>query len=501
MAITVHNKISESATTTVYRAYDGTLQREVLLKVLHRHLAHDPQVRLRFEREARACAALHSDNIVQVFDLRTHEGSPAIVMEFVDGPSLKEMIEEGKGRTAAFAEKVAVDVLSGLAIAHARGITHRDIKPGNILVSSSGTVKITDFGLAQIAVSPTVTTEGMVVGTPAYFSPEVVRGERADVRSDLFSLGATLVEVLTGERLFDGKAYSECLNRITMFTTDSLDRLAVATSAEFVAFLKRLMDPDPGKRFESPQKALEALRGRPSDRSAGQPLPRRKLWLKAGVPLLTVVLALVTYVLVRGRPESPAETSSVPAIGSGDSSVLAEPGSASLNSSGEPRRDLSATVRSERPQSNQNAGPDPGREPGSLRVSGSRGAQVRIDDQLVGELPLAQPVAISPGTHTVLFLLEPFEPIVQTVNVAPGEEIKVTGDFVEKTGFLRCIVNPWAEISVDDRYRQTTPSDRPIAVTAGTHRVRFHHPSFRDSLCNLSVAPAETLVVNLTFTP
>jgi len=105
MGITVRDKISESSTTSVYRAVDETLGREVLLKVLHRHLAHDEQVRQRFIREARACATLHSEHIVQVFDLRDYEGSPAIVMEFVSGRSLKEIIEEGHQRTFAFAKK------------------------------------------------------------------------------------------------------------------------------------------------------------------------------------------------------------------------------------------------------------------------------------------------------------------------------------------------------------------------------------------------------------
>src|SRR5512135_852106 len=114
MGITLHDKISESATTSVYRAYDESLGRDVLLKVLHRHLAHDEPVRQRFMREARACAALHSEYIVQVFDLRDHEGSPAIVMEYVEGRSLKDVIADGNTRTFPFARKVAVHVLSGL---------------------------------------------------------------------------------------------------------------------------------------------------------------------------------------------------------------------------------------------------------------------------------------------------------------------------------------------------------------------------------------------------
>lgn len=230
MAITLDKKISESATTCVYRAFDDTLGREVLLKVLHRHLAHDDHVRERFVREARACASLRSENIVQIYDLRQFDESPAIIMEYVPGQSLKDVVAEGTQRTFAFAEKVAVHVLRGLAAAHAQGIIHRDIKPGNILVSATGLVKITDFGLAQVSVAPTLTTEGMVVGTPAYLAPEILQGETADARTDLFSLGATLVEILTGKQLFDGTTYSECLNRISRFKPEMLDPLAAQSS-------------------------------------------------------------------------------------------------------------------------------------------------------------------------------------------------------------------------------------------------------------------------------
>ena len=239
MACTLGERISESATTSVYTAFDDALHRRVLLKALHPHLAHDDLLRQRFIREARACAALRSEYIAQIFELSELNGSPAIVMEYVDGRSLKEVIADGDLRTFSFTQKVAVHVLRGLAVAHAHGIVHRDIKPGNILVPESGSVKITDFGLAQVALSPTITTEGTVVGTPAYLAPEVIRGEQADIRTDLFSLGATLVETLTGERMFEGASYSECLHRVAAFTPKMLDRIESLSPATVSSLVER----------------------------------------------------------------------------------------------------------------------------------------------------------------------------------------------------------------------------------------------------------------------
>jgi serine/threonine protein kinase len=505
MGITLHDRISESSTTTVYRAYDETLGRDVLLKVLHRHLAHDEQVRQRFIREARACAALHSENIVQIFDLRDFEGSPAIVMEYVDGRSLKDVIAEGNQRTFAFAKKVALHVLAGLSVAHARGIIHRDIKPGNILISSHGTIKITDFGLAQVAISPSLTSEGMVVGTPAYFAPEIVHGQPADQRSDLFALGATVVETLTGERLFEGATYSECLNRISLFNPESLDSLTAASSPEFVAFLKKLMNPDPRRRFATPREALVALDPKASSQS-GVPLPRRSkapgrhLWKMALAMVALLVLAGV-FLLVRKSGDTPA-ANTFPA--NSESARMVSPGDTTRRGEAEVGG-VDASSGAKQPDAKQSV-PRGGKENlppvqefGTVALSGDRGAKVRVDEQNVGELPLELPVRIRPGVHTIVLTLPPFEPIVRVLQVGPGEEVKVTAEFQKNAGYFRCLAKPWAEIYVDDQYRDTTPIDRPIAVSGGKHRVRFHHPSFRDSVWEVVIAPRDTVDLTVRF--
>jgi serine/threonine protein kinase len=520
MGITLQDRISESSTTCVYRAYDETLGRDILLKVLHRHLAHDEQVRQRFIREARACAALHSENIVQVFDLRDYEGSPAIVMEYVGGRSLKDIIAEGNQRTFAFAKKVALHVLSGLSIAHSQGIIHRDIKPGNILVSSNGTIKITDFGLAQIAVSPSLTSEGMVVGTPAYFAPEIIQGQPADPRSDLFSLGATIVETLTGERLFEGATYSECLNRISLFNPESLDSLTAVTSPEFVAFLKKLMNPDPKRRFATPREALFALDPRASSQ-IGLPLPRqltapRRTLLRTGVALLAVVILVGGFFLVRMSTQAPPTAPNVSPAGSDSTFTRTVPPADTVKTGPGPLRKgdvpseakqlVAGATRSvskadrTTPRSKQE-NPLPAQAVGQVVLSGNRGAKVRIDEQPVGELPLEHPIEMKAGTHTVVFTLAPFEPIVRTVEVGAGEEVKVTVDFLQNAGYFRCLAKPWAEIYVDDQYRDTTPIDRPIVVSGGKHRVRFHHPSFRDTVWEVSIAPRDTISLSITFKP
>lgn len=506
MAITVDKKINESSTTCVYHAFDDTLGRDVLLKVLHRRLAPDEHVRNRFMREARACAALRSENIVQIYDLREHDGAPAIVMEYVAGRSLKDVIAEETSQRFALAEKVTVHVLRGLAVAHAQGIIHRDIKPGNILVSAGGAIKITDFGLAQISVAPTLTTEGTIVGTPAYMAPEIVRGEAADIRTDLFSLGATVAEILSGRQLFEGATYTECLNRISRFRPDMLDSLAEQSSPEFVAFLKKLMHPDRNRRYGSPREALAALgKMGSSEFLLSKPAlpPRQRTGRLVAVATGVVLLILVGgYFTVKGTRVAPSDradgTLAWRDTSIFESTIPVDSPKASIEASSQ--LDRSRTMALPALERRREASP---RLPdsGSVILVSDPGVRVYVDSLFIGELPLGRPVRLAAGPHTVVFSHPLFEPVVQTVRLLPGKEITVDADFQARVAYLRCVSLPWAEVSVDDRYRDTTPMDRPIVLNAGRHRVRFHHPAFKDSVWDVTLAPRETLRVSVTFKP
>jgi serine/threonine protein kinase len=191
----------------------------------------------------------------------------------------------------------ALHVLRGLALAHERGIIHRDIKPGNILVSDRNILKVTDFGLAYVAMSPTVTMEGMVLGTPAYMAPEQVRGDEIDARTDLFALGVTLVEVITGTRIFEGSTYSECMKKVLAFRSDDVKQFESHSTPEFTEFLMKLLHPKKDERFSSAREALHALGEKGSAsflRPASVPSPKKtdvhpgyryRPWCRAGSPV------------------------------------------------------------------------------------------------------------------------------------------------------------------------------------------------------------------------
>ncbi len=182
----------------VYRAHDRILDREVAVKLLADNLAADPGARERFLREARAAARLTAPNVVTVYDVGDDGERPYLVTELVDGPSLADVLDNEGPLAPDRVADVATSVLAGLAAAHDAGLLHRDIKPGNLLRAPDGAVKIADFGIAQAADAPGLTRTGLVMGTRAYVAPERMAGGPATTASDLWALGATLVELLTG---------------------------------------------------------------------------------------------------------------------------------------------------------------------------------------------------------------------------------------------------------------------------------------------------------------
>jgi eukaryotic-like serine/threonine-protein kinase len=188
----------------VYEGRDRLLARRVAIKVLQSQYARDQSFLLRFKREAQAAASLSHPNVVAVYDTGSEDGTHFIVMEFVDGRTLKDVIRQEGPLYPDRAAEICADVSAALVAAHARGLIHRDIKPGNVMLTPDGKVKVMDFGIARATTSETITQTAAVIGTAQYISPEQAQGQTVDYRSDLYSLGCCLYEMLTGTVPFTG---------------------------------------------------------------------------------------------------------------------------------------------------------------------------------------------------------------------------------------------------------------------------------------------------------
>ena len=244
-------KLGEGAMGVVHRARDTALGRVVALKMLSAELGDDEEIAQRFRREAEAIGQLHHPHIVTVFDLGEFEGHAFMAMELLEGEDLRALISRAGEIPLPDRVRIMAQVAEGLGYAHTRGVVHRDVKPANIMVTTSGQVKLLDFGLARVVDRETITRRGMILGTPDYMSPEQAMGKPADQRSDIFSAGAVFYELLTGQKPFSGRTLHSVLFQIISEDPDPILTQNPEVPARLAQVAHRMLAKDPEKRHPS----------------------------------------------------------------------------------------------------------------------------------------------------------------------------------------------------------------------------------------------------------
>ena len=302
----------------VYRARDTRLARDVAIKVLPEALAKDADRLRRFEQEARTIAALNHPNILEIHDIGAHDGAPFLVSECLEGQTLRERLKSGP-LPVRLANEYALGMAQGLAAAHEKGIVHRDLKPENVFVTRDGRVKVLDFGLAKLVrpeeshetrVTQTGTLPGTVMGTVGYMSPEQVRGEPSDARSDIFSFGAVLYEMLTGKRAFKRETSAETMTAILREEPQALSDTGGQGPLALQRILVRCLEKNVERRFQSASDlafAIESLSATSTAKSVPQPGSRRA-WMP-WVIAAALLGGTAVWEMVRppGAPPNPLE--------------------------------------------------------------------------------------------------------------------------------------------------------------------------------------------------
>jgi eukaryotic-like serine/threonine-protein kinase len=304
----------------VYRARDPRLGREVAIKVLPPEFAKDASRLSRFEHEAKTAGALNHPNLLAVYDVGTHEGAPYLVSELLEGATLRKRLTEGP-LSPRKAVDYATQIAHGLAAAHDKGIVHRDLKPENLFVTRDERAKVLDFGLAKLRLSEELvqpeaetatspTTPGTFVGTVGYVSPEQVRGEAADARSDIFAFGAVLYEMLAGKRAFKGATAIETLNAILNEDYPELSATASPKPPALERIVRRCLEKGPEMRFRSAHDlafALEGLSAPSGSQSATDTgiAPTKGPWPQIGWGLLALALSSLGFLVGRREADRP----------------------------------------------------------------------------------------------------------------------------------------------------------------------------------------------------
>ncbi|MBI3162113.1 MAG: protein kinase [Chloroflexi bacterium] len=254
----IKSELGRGGMATVYRGYDPSFDREVAIKVLPREMMHDPQFRVRFEREIKMIAGLEHPSIVPVYDVGDEDGQPYFVMRFMTGGSLSDMIDKGKvpmQETARIVERIAL----GLTHAHKKGIVHRDLKPDNILFDENGDPFISDFGVAKLTESTGNLTGSGVIGTPAYMSPEQAQGNDIDGRSDVYGLGVIVYQMLSGSQPYNADTPMGVVVKHITEPVPEILKMIPDLPHEVDGIIKLSMAKDRNKRYASAVDLAKAL--------------------------------------------------------------------------------------------------------------------------------------------------------------------------------------------------------------------------------------------------
>jgi len=303
----VLEKLGSGGMGEIYKAQDSRLNRMVAIKVLSRRAAGDEERRRRFIKEAQAASSLNHPNIITIYDILSDEDSEYMVMEFVAGHTLTELIPKG-GIGVAKTLQYSVQISDALAAAHAAGIIHRDLKPANIMVTESGRVKILDFGLAKVTLTTqlsedtetiggALTTEGSIIGTVSYMSPEQAEGKRVDPRSDIFSFGVVMYEMLTGAKAFLADSAVSTLTAILRDEVRPIADFSSGVPPELEEIVVRSLRKDPAQRWQSMQDVHGILAGLRQKYESGVLYPvapgrKKRSALALGAAAFAIVLAI-----------------------------------------------------------------------------------------------------------------------------------------------------------------------------------------------------------------
>jgi len=522
--------VATGGTAVLFKAVQVSLDRIVAVKKLHAHLTQDENFTRRFVLEAKAAASLDHENIVRVIDFGVEDGSYQMVMEFVEGESLKDVLERWRPVRPDLALALVHQILRGLEHAHAKGIVHRDIKPGNVMLTQGGVAKVTDFGLAKLTHGNTMQTAAdSILGTPLYMSPEQAFGESVDQRSDLFSLGTVLYELLTGKQPFVGDNYMGVIQNIIHVEAPTVRSLNPQVPAEVEALVTRALAKNRDQRFASARQFREAV----EDVLGLEGLRRAS----AGLPLL---LERNTDTRIMPRTETPpavvssssarlvAEKHGTPAWASTSSQIKkkSRPGGiwaaavvatvvlggagayflwpheqSIVASPDEPARSVQeASVMGSNGMhlSDMLASPAPTDSTAMLDSSlASAPADTVVSNPVVSTTSTEPAVTVSDATANNEVATKEPEPAATEESKPvekPASETKrvpAEPEKIVREGYLSIHVEQNAQVYVDGVYRGDANPSLRLTLTAGNHTIECKEPRFETYLEQLRIVPGE----------
>jgi serine/threonine protein kinase len=490
----------------VYRGEDVALHRPVAIKLLSPHIAADEEYRARFLREARVAAALNHPNICTIYEVGEVEQTPFIAMELVEGETLAARLTREGRLSATDAIDVALQIADGLADAHAQHIVHRDLKPHNVMVARGGRVKIVDFGLAKplapagkkavMSTSDMISADlgnGTLVGTCAYMSPEQVLRKPIDRRSDLFSFGVMLYQMVTGQLPFPGDTSTEVLAKI--LASEPAEMPAIGGGVQPLArIIRRCLEKNPRDRYVDASdlaQQLKKARHLPSGRT-------RRVAVAVGL----VCIVGAAYPLFRlVRSSEPPTTSPAATMTATPPAIAPQPApdarleDATIRTVPKPPPVQAPMDVRAVPEPTTIATIPPPPSGGTLQITSAPESSVSVDDKLLGVTPLS--LDVSAGSHSLMLTSPDGLRWRGRVEIEPGRTTAINRNLAA-TGGLTIVSSTWVEVSLDRGPPEQTPIHFP-SIAAGLHELRAFRDGYVTQTQDVFIEEGKTATVRLAL--
>jgi len=515
----------------VYQAEEVALSRMVALKMISPSHVNDKTFLRRFRSEAQALARLNSPYIVSIYTLRETQVGVFIVMEYVDGGTVVDRIGE-EGMSWEDALPIIKGMLQALRDAHSLGVIHRDIKPGNVMMTVDGGVKITDFGLAKMREmsSDSTVTQG-IAGTLYYMPPEQLEGmKEVDHRGDLYALGMTIYQMLTGRLPFD-KTSSEfvIMKRIAEGKLPPLTDYSPAIPKGLVKIVTRALEKDPDRRYQSAGEMLEAVEAFEAGVLVNGAEPSRKRLAFFAVPVFVLLLAVLGFFLwPEPSPDPPVENDTratlvdtlqteLPAAAQTDDPLVlaGDDGGAteqppvettspppSLSDAADTR---SAPTREATPAQEKQVPAEPPAQPPAVRTgrltvdSSPPGARLLLDGEAQGTTPYDE-AALPVGTYRVVLEKDGYEPYSTSVDVTARQAARVSGTLKARMGTLQVSVRPWGDLYIDgEMMREAVDARYTLDLPARRYTITIENPALGRWESAVQIEPGKTVPLNINF--
>lgn len=514
--------LSVGAQASVYTARQKPLDRIVILKILSPALTANQEIVARFEREAKLLSTLKDESITQIYDYGRDNNIYFFVSEYIEGQSIKEVLEAHGKLTPQAAAYIILEAAKVLSRLHKQNIIHRDIKPGNIIISKDGKVKLTDFGLAFSQALPSLTIEGSILGTPAYMPPEQILGKAIDKRADIYSLGIVFYELLSGVNPFIANTYSAIMHNVLNTKLTPLYKLEPSLEENRVLWqiIEQMTKKSSAERCTSMNEVSEKLRiwfdkdankswqidiksiSQHGTSTITQPSVKKQSVLRiiSIFALLIIVSTMIVLILINQIRKSKLNNSLAVTNLTNTGQIV--------NNQLDTNQDSIQVNNTETIKiQNKNSEEIPNTWPdlqikmktfSNVKIQVLPWATVYLDGKEIFTTPKDTTLILTSGQHN-LKLVNPNFPVIESVLMLRSEPVNLFIDLRERVGYLQISVTPWADIYIDDVFRATTPIAQPLIVSAGKHRLTVKNPYYAQYNEIIDFIPQKTIERNIVL--